>query len=160
MRAKSYFKAFTLPSISAPKRTLRQVSVEIRIIISDGRLDCKGRGGFFPVPGDFVRRAGRKRAKEERAAARSSQLVEKGPVRRILCKSLAEFRRPQTTESSANLFFPGTCASEKTLLSPQACALRACDAVGCNPSSTCLHVRERLSTLSTASEERAAARSS
>ena len=79
------------------------------------------------------------------------QLVEKVEMPQILCKSLAEFRHPQMTESSADLFFPGTCASEKTLLSPQACALCACDAVGCNPSSTCLHVRESLSTSSTGS---------
>ena len=41
-------------------------------------------------------------------------------------KPSAEFRRPQAAKSSGNLFFPGTCAAEKTLLSPQVCAPRAC----------------------------------
>ena len=39
-------------------------------------------------------------------------------------KPSAEFRRPQAAKSSSNPFFPGTCASEKTLLSPQTCELR------------------------------------
>src|SRR5699024_4731750 len=55
----------------------------------------------------------------------------------------------------SNLFFPATCASEKTLLSPQACEQSECDAAGCIPSSTCVHVRESLLTLSTGSGPRA-----
>ena len=39
--------------------------------------------------------------------------------------SLAEFRRPQAAESNQNPFFPATCASGKTLLSPQVWALPA-----------------------------------
>ena len=35
--------------------------------------------------------------------------------------------------------FPAACTSENTLLSPQACALCACDAGGCIPSKKCLH---------------------
>ena len=34
----------------------------------------------------------------------------------------AEFRRLQAAKSNENLSFPGTSASEKTLLSPQVCA--------------------------------------
>ena len=48
-------------------------------------------------------------------------------------KLSAEFRRPQAAKQGLKPFFPGTCASEKTLLSPQACALCACDAAGCFP---------------------------
>ena len=41
------------------------------------------------------------------------QVVEKGHIRQILCKSLAEFRRPQTTESSTVCFFRGHVPRKK-----------------------------------------------
>ena len=116
------------------------------------------------------------------------QLVEKAGMPQILCKSLAEFRRPQTTESSPVCFFRGhvprkkhcsgrkrasrgpkqspakrVCLGEEgqgsgampgrqARMSGVDFAPTKCDAAGCNPSSTCLHVRESLSTLSTGSE--------
>ncbi len=39
-------------------------------------------------------------------------------------KPSAEFRRLQAAKANEKLSFPGTCASEKTLLSPQVCALK------------------------------------
>ena len=57
-------------------------------------------------------------------------------------KALGRVLPPGGGKIRCDPFFPGTCASEKTLLSPQACALCACDTAGCIFSKKCLHFFE------------------
>ena len=52
-----------------------------------------------------------------------------------------------------DLKFPGTCASEISLLSPQTCERSECAAADCFPSRKCLHFRESVSRNSTRSED-------
>ena len=67
-------------------------------------------------------------------------------------------QEPRRVPSSAddgiglNLKFPGTCASEISLLSPQTCERSERAAAGCIPSDKCLHLEESVSRNSTRSE--------
>ena len=54
--------------------------------------------------------------------------------------ALRRIPSPEGNGIKSNPSFPGTCASERTLLSGQACAHSACDADRCISSHKCLHL--------------------